>query len=112
MTPAMDADGNHKLDWFFNQYVYDTGIAQYTFHATVDATPDGKSQVKGQITRTGVPGNWRDVIPLYVHVGARTVRVGTIVMKHDSEPIDVTLPIKIDRVSINDNQDLLAEIKQ
>jgi hypothetical protein len=33
-------------------------------------------------------------------------------MKHDSEPIDVTLPIKIDRVSINDNQDLLAEIKQ
>lgn len=112
MTPGMDADGNHKMDWFFNQYVYGTGIAQYNFQATVDATPDGKYQVKGQVTRTGVPGTWRDVIPLYAHIGAKTVRLGTIVMKHDSEPIEVTLPIKIDRVSINDNQDLLAEVKQ
>ena len=112
MTPGMDVDGNHKMDWFFNQYVYGTGIAQYTFHATVEATPDGKSHVKGQITRTGVPGSWRDVIPLYAHVGAKTARLGTIVVKHDAEPIDVMLPIKIDRVSINDNQDLLAEVKQ
>jgi hypothetical protein len=112
MTPGMDADGNHKMDWFFNQYVYGTGIAQYTFHATVEATPDGKSHVKGQITRTGVPGTWREVIPLYAHVGAKTARLGTIVVKHDAEPIDLTLPIKIDRVSINDNQDLLAEVKQ
>jgi peptidase M1-like protein len=112
MTPGMDADGNHKMDWFFNQYVYGTGIAQYTFHATVEATPDGKSHVKGQITRTGVSGNWREVIPLYAHIGEKTARLGTIVVKHDAEPIDVTLPIKIDRVSINDNQDLLAEVKQ
>lgn len=112
MTPAMDAEGNHKMDWFFNQYVYGTGIAQYNFHATVDATPDGKYQVKGQITRTGVPGNWRDVIPLYAHIGAKTVRLGAILVKNDSEPIDVTLPIKIDRMSINDYQELLAEVKQ
>jgi len=112
MTSGMDADGNHKMDWFFNQYVYGTGIAQYTFHATVEVTPDGKSHVKGQITRTGVPGNWRDVIPFYAHVGAKTARLGTIVVKNDTEPIDVMLPFKIDRVSINDNQDLLAEVKQ
>ena len=112
MTPAMDADGNHKMDWFFNQYIYGTGLAQYTFHATVDSTPDGKCQVKGQITRTGVPGNWRDVIPLYAHIGAKTVRLGAVVVKNDSEPIDVTLPIKIDRISINDYQELLAEVKQ
>ncbi len=112
MTPGMDADGNHKMDWFFNQYVYGTGIAQYTFHATVETTPDGKSHVKGQITRSGVPGNWRDVIPLYAHAGDKTARLGTIVVKHDTEPIDVMLPVKIDRVTINDNQDLLAEVKQ
>jgi hypothetical protein len=112
MTPGMDADGNHKMDWFFNQYVYGTGIAQYTFSVTVETMPDGKSHVKGQITRTGVPGSWRDVIPLYAHVGDKTARLGTITVRHDAEPIDITLPMKIDRVSINDNADLLAEVKQ
>jgi Peptidase family M1 domain len=29
MTRAMDLDGNHKMDWFFNQYVYGTGIPHY-----------------------------------------------------------------------------------
>ena len=32
MTHGMDLDGNHKMDWFFNQYVYGMGEAQYTFH--------------------------------------------------------------------------------
>jgi Peptidase family M1 domain len=26
MTPDMDLDGNHRLDWFFNEYVYGTAI--------------------------------------------------------------------------------------
>jgi hypothetical protein len=112
MTPGMDADGNHKMDWFFNQYVYGTGMAQYTFHTTVETTADGKSHVKGEITRTGVPDSWKEVIPLYAHIGAKTARLGTITVKHQTEPIDVTLPVKIDRLSINDNQDLLAEVKQ
>ncbi len=25
MTRGMDLDGNHKMDWFFNQYVYGDG---------------------------------------------------------------------------------------
>jgi hypothetical protein len=68
--------------------------------------------VKGEITRAGVPDSWKEVIPLYAHIGAKTARLGTITVKHQTEPIDVTLPVKIDRLSINDNQDLLAEVKQ
>jgi hypothetical protein len=109
MTPGMDADGNHKMDWFFNQYVFGTGIAQYNFHATVEPTPDGKSHIKGAVMRTGVPETWKDVVPLYAHIGEKTVRLGTILVRSSSEPIDVTLPVKIDRVSINDNHDLLTE---
>jgi hypothetical protein len=37
--------------------------------------------------------------------------LGTIAMRGSSETIDVTVPVKIDRVSINDNHDLLAEVK-
>ena len=26
----MDFDGNHKMDWFFNEYVYGTQLPSYT----------------------------------------------------------------------------------
>ena len=109
MTPAMELDGNHKMDWFFNQYVYGTGIAHYNFQATVEPTSDGKSHIKGTVTRTGVPANWKDLVPLYAHIGEKSARLGLISVKGSSETIDVTIPAKIDRVSIIDNHDILTE---
>jgi hypothetical protein len=112
MTRNMDLDGNHKMDWFFNQYVYGTGIPQYSFHASVEATPDGKTHIKGELTRSGVPDTWKDAVPLYAHMGDKTVRLGTLASTHSSEPLDATLAAKIDRVSINDYEDMLADVKQ
>ena len=112
MTHGMDLDGNHKMDWFFNQYVYGIGEAQYTFHSTAEATADGKTHIKGEITRTGVPDTWKDAVPLYAHIGDKTVKMGLISVAHASEPFDFAIPGKIDRVSINDFEDLLAEVKQ
>src|SRR5712664_94444 len=111
MTRGMDLDGNHKMDWFFNQYVYGMGIPQYSFHSSVEATPDGKSHIKGEITRSGVPDTWKDAIPLYAHMGDKTLRLGMLSVTHPSEPLDVTVAAKIDRVSINDYEDLLADVK-
>ena len=112
MTRGMDLDGNHKMDWFFNQYVYGMGEPQYTFHATTEATADGKTHIKGEIARSGVPDNWKDAVPLYAHIGDRTIKMGLIGVTHASEPFDFAIPGKIDRVSINDYEDLLAEVKQ
>src|SRR5207244_5121927 len=95
-----------------NQYVYGTGIPQYSFHASVEATPDGKTHVKGELTRSGVPDTWKDAVPLYAHMGDKTVRLGTLGVTHSSEPVDITLAGKVDRVSINDYEDLLADVKQ
>src|SRR5260370_40087977 len=49
-TRNMELDGNHKMDWFFNQYVYVTGIPQYNLHASFEATPDGKTPTRCVIT--------------------------------------------------------------
>jgi hypothetical protein len=45
-------------------------------------------------------------------MGDKTIKMGTIGVTHASEPIDFLIPGKIDRVSINDYEDLLAEVKQ
>ena len=112
MTHGMDLDGNHKMDWFFNQYVYGMGEAQYTFHVGAEATADGKTHIKGEITRAGVPDTWKDAVPLYAHIGDKTVKMGLLSVTHASEPFDFAIPGKIDRVSINDFEDLLAGVKQ
>jgi hypothetical protein len=100
------------MDWFFNQYVYGTGEAQYTFHATTEATPDGKTHVKGEIDRSGVPDTWKDAISLYAHIGDKTIKMGLIGVTKANQPFDFTVAGKIDRVTINDFEDLLADVKQ
>jgi hypothetical protein len=112
MTRGMDLDGNHRMDWFFDQYVYGTGIPQYSFHASLEGTADGKTHVKGEFVRSGVPATWKDDVSLYGHMGDKTVRLGTLSVTHPSEPFDFTLPAKLDRVSVNDYEDLLADVKQ
>ncbi len=112
MTSGMDLDGNHKMDWFFNQYVYGMGEPQYTFQVSIIATPDGKSEIKGQFTRTGVPDNWKDLVPIYAHQGDKILRLGVFGVTKSSQSLDAIVPIKIDRVSINEFEDLLAEVKQ
>jgi aminopeptidase N len=112
ISASMDVSGDHKMDWFFNQYVYGTGAAQYSFRGTVDYTADGKTHFKAELTRSGVPDTWMDVVPLYAHIGDKTVKMGNIRASHATESVEATIPGKIDRISINDNEDMLAEVKQ
>lgn len=112
MTRGMDLDGNGRMDWFFNEYVYGTGYPEYTFRASLEPTADGKTHVKAVLTRTGVPDNWKDVIPVYAHIGDRAVRLGTFGALQPSQPVEFVLAGKIDRLTIDDFEDLLADVKQ
>lgn len=111
MTPPMDLNGNHKMDWFFEQYVYGTGIPRYTFRYTLENTTDGKKHLKGTITRSGVADSWKDDLVLYGHVGDSSYRLGIIGATHPLENVDALLPAKFDKFSINDEEDSLAEVQ-
>jgi hypothetical protein len=111
MTPAMDLNGNHRMDWFFNQYVYGTGIPQYQFHYSVQPA-EGKWKVAGELVRSGVQEGWKDAVPLYLHVGGRATRLGFITARESKTSFDFLLPMQPERLTINDNEDILAEVKQ
>jgi len=112
MTPSMDLDGNHKMDWFFSQYVYGTGIPQYTLHVNLTPTADGKTSVSGELLRSGVPDNWKDAIPIYAHMGDKNFRLGTLASTHPREVLNFVIPAGVGKVSINDMEDDLADVKQ
>lgn len=112
MTAATDLDRNHKMDWFFDQYVYGMGMPHYSFNYALTPTPDGKTQIKAMLDRSGVPENWKDVVSLYAQIGDNIIRLGTITALASSSPVEVTLPVKIDKLMINHYEDLLADVKQ
>lgn len=112
MSRAMDLDGNHKMDWFFNQYVYGTGIPQYDFHYSATATPEGKFKISGVATRGGVPEKWKDMLPLYLHQGQGVMRVGFVNASGPETPFEFLMPTRPEKLTVNDFEDLLADVKQ
>ncbi len=96
----------------FTDGLFDEVAKQVKWQPSVDYPADGKTHFKVDLTRTGVPETWKDVIPLYAHVGDKIVKMGNIRSTHPTETVDTTIQGKIDRISINDYEDLLAEVKQ
>jgi Peptidase family M1 domain len=111
MLPSMDLDGNHRMDWFFNEYVYGTGIPQYSFTSAAGPTPDGKTHIYLTFTRTGVPDNWKDAVPVYAHAGDKMFRLGIVRVSQPNQTVEATVPATFNRVTINDFEDLLADVK-
>lgn len=110
MTPVMDLEKNHKMDWFFREYVYGTGIADYTFTYQVSAAGNGRWRINGTVERTGVPANWKDILPLYMHVGNKEGELGWISCTRPETKFSFTLPQKPDKLSLNDEEDILANV--
>lgn len=80
MTPGMDLDGNRRLDWFFNEYVYGTALPHYTFHADVKADGTGTDATLS-IAQSNVDPSFKMPVPLYAQFkDGRVVRLGEITM--------------------------------
>ena len=112
MSPAMDINRNHKMDWFFDEYVYGTDLPAYHFESQVTQNGDVTS-LHVKLTQSGVPATFRMLVPIYLELAdGRTVRYVSATISGDST-IDQTVqmpklasPLK--RALINYNYDVLA----
>jgi hypothetical protein len=112
MTPAMDLDGNHRLDWFFNEYVYGTALPHYTFHA--DLKPDGPgTDVSLSVVQSNVDSSFKMLVPVYAQLkDGRVMRLGEITLLGNTTfQKDLKLPempSPIARLMINYYNDVLC----
>jgi Peptidase family M1 domain len=63
MTTGMDLDGNHKMNWFFNEYVYGTDLPQLHFESQLKSNSDTDS-LHFKLTQSGVPDTTYDTAGL------------------------------------------------
>ncbi len=112
MTQQMDLDGNRTMDWFFNQWVYGTGIPTYQFGYRVDPGSQPNTYVvKGQIRQSGVPESFKMPVPLYISTVKNTILAGWIIVTGPETPFELTLGFKPAKVAINEWEDVLCEMQ-
>jgi hypothetical protein len=107
MTAEMDLDGNHRMDWFFNEWVYGTEMPSYKFDYQLGG--DG-STVSGRITQSGVSDNFKMLVPVYVDYGKGWARMGSATLTGNTS-IDLNnekLPRAAKRASLCALDDVLA----
>jgi len=112
MSQAMDLDGNHKMDWFFNEYVYGIELPAYHFQGQV--TQDGdKTVLHFTLAQSGVSPGFKMMVPLYLeYVDGKVFRLGSVNMV-GSNTVEKTVPLPklpeaVKRVSINYYYDVLS----
>ena len=106
MTPAMNIDGNGKMDWFFNEYVYGTEMPSYRFDYKINSD----NSLTGKITQSGVSNDFAMRVPLYADFGKGWVRLGAATLVGNSS-VDITnmkLPSAPKKAAICALNDVLA----
>jgi hypothetical protein len=68
MTKPMDMENNHKMDWFFNEYVYGTQLPSYKFNYSFDASPEGDVVMTYDLTQSNVDKDFRMPVPIYLEL--------------------------------------------
>ena len=71
-----------------------------------------RSKLSVTLTRSQVPDNWKDVIPIYAQVGKDLRLIGRIEAATPTTSFETILPFTPQKVSINENLDTLADVKQ
>ena len=112
MSPQMDLDGNGKMDWFFNQYVYGMDLPVYHFEGDVTENA-GVDILHFKLTQSGVSPSFKMLVPIYLEfANGRVLRIG-VVHVTGSKTLEQTaripnIPGNITRVSINYYYDVLS----
>jgi hypothetical protein len=78
MTHQMDVDGSGSLDWFFDEWVRQTGIPHY--RAEFRVIPHGKAYlVRGILHQEDVPAEFTAIVPLFAAgPGEKSMLLGAV----------------------------------
>jgi hypothetical protein len=78
MTPEMDLDHNHRMDWFFAEYVYGTEYPSYKFRHSFSRDQAGNLFLNFTLTQANVSERFRMLVPVYLDLGhGQIFRVGS-----------------------------------
>ncbi len=108
MTKLMDLGGNHRLDWFFDEWVYGMQVPRYHFEYQVTPADGGKVKLHMTITQSEVDEHFAMLVPVFADFGKGMIRLGqTGIIGNSTRSVDITLPSQPKKVALNAYKDIL-----
>jgi hypothetical protein len=108
MTPSMDLEGTHSMDWFFEEWVRGTGIPHYKVEFQAKPHRQGFI-VTGKLEQTEVDNSFTAPVPLYAtHSGAKPDRLGVVVTTGPETRFRFVSPFRPQRLLIDPQLTLLC----
>ncbi len=108
MTRKMDLEGGRSMEWFFQEYVYGTGIPRYKVEFTSRRTDKGY-QIRGKLLQSDVPRSFIAPVPLYSGSAAgRSTYLGTVLAAGDETSFSFTSQSDVHKLLIDPHMTLLC----
>ncbi len=118
VLPERNAEDGRSLEWFFDEWVYGTGIPEIHIKASVEASRRGTAarsapvqvqvKVQGTGSLTGVDDSWVLPVPIYVQTARGEVFAGTAVLETGESKFSFSLAVPVQKVVVDPQQTLLA----
>lgn len=108
MTREADLEHDHRLDWFFKEWVYSTGVPEYRLQASTRRLEGGAYQVAGTITENTSDREFEMLVPVsvsYRSASSRAVRLKRVLVPVTGAGghFRFTTEVKPDRVTIDED---------
>lgn len=107
-TPIAQKFELRDLDWFFKQWVYNTGLPTYQMEYEITTKPDGLF-VNGVVKQTGVGPDWQMVLPLVMSFEGNQQARTSVRANGPSTPFEIKVPIKPLKVELDPFNWVLSE---
>jgi len=101
--------GLKDLNWFFRQWVYETGLPSYQLEYALKDQPDGKVMLSGTIKQDGVGAEWFMPVPLVMSFEANQEARTTIGARGPSTAFELSLPARPRKVELDPLSWVLSE---
>ena len=108
MTKEMDLQGNRRLDWFFNEWVYGTMVPRYHLDYQVSPADNGHFKVHVNLTQSEVNDHFAMIVPIYGDFGKGMVHlVQVAVAGNSTRSFDIVLPAEPKKITYSAYKDIL-----
>lgn len=111
MTPSMDLENSRSMDWFFDQWVRQTGIPQYSVDFTVHARKSGVL-IEGALHQRGVSDVFTERVPIYeLESQDRRIFLGSVVTTGPSTSFRLPARVRPVNLLIDPEHTILCRTK-
>jgi len=101
--------GLQDLNWFFQQWVYQTALPSYRLEYRIEPRDAGGVNLTGTLYQEGVPENWFMPLPLVFEMANDRVARGTVHVFGPETPVRVELPESPKEVKLDPDLWVLSE---